>query len=98
MGGHCRIARAAQPRDRLASPKQPFDVGKVERDVGRATVIALAAVRSGFHLTQQCVHFGGREMSSSAHAGMASERAAYGFDPLFKRQAVAPLGELVGEV
>ena len=58
---NCAGAGSRQVPLALALPasEQPFDIGEVERDVGRAAVIALAAVVGGLHLAQQCVHLGG---------------------------------------
>src|SRR5712671_4041683 len=90
----CEVALALA----LSPPEQPLDVGEVERDVGRAAVIALAAVGGRLHLAQQRVHLGRREVAPGAHAGMAGEGAADGLDPLLQGQRIAPFGELVSEV
>ncbi len=64
--------------DRLSAPaEQALDIGKVERHIGRAPVIALAAVRRRLHLAQQRIHLGRRKPPPGAHAGVAGERAAH---------------------
>src|SRR5262245_7501502 len=83
---------------RSAAPEQAFDIGEVERHIGRAPVITLAAVWRRFHLTQQRVHLGRREAAPSTHAGVAGKRAAHRLDALLQRERVTPFRELVGEV
>ena len=53
--GH-RAAKKSQIR-RLSPPEQPLDVGKLELDIGRAAVIALASARRRLHCAQERVHF-----------------------------------------
>ena len=45
---------------RSAAAEQALDIGEGEGDVGRAAVVALAAVGRRLHLAQQRVHLGGR--------------------------------------
>jgi len=40
----------------LPSPEQTLDIGKFQRDIGRAAVIALARIGRRLHLAQQGVH------------------------------------------
>src|SRR6266478_8359767 len=74
---------------RLAPAEEALDVGEVECHIGRAAVIALAAVGGGLHLAQQRVHLGGREAPPGAHAGVAGERAAHSLDALLQGERIA---------
>lgn len=44
-------ARPAEDDEALPPSEQALDVGELERDVRRATVVALAGIRRRFHLT-----------------------------------------------
>src|SRR5207237_8860134 len=64
--GHLARIRVRQRGTRassLGSPssEQPFDIGKLELDVSRAAMIAVAGIGRPFHLAQECVHFFGLE-------------------------------------
>jgi len=63
----------------LSSPEQLFDIRQFQFDIGRAAVVALAAVGRALHFAQERIHFVGIETAAGADAGMAGERGGDGF-------------------
>src|SRR4051794_27157907 len=66
----------------LPPAEQALDIAEGEFDVGRAAVVALAAVRRRLHLAQERVHLVARQAVAGAHARMAGQGPADALDPL----------------
>jgi hypothetical protein len=60
----------------LPPAEELLNFAAFERHIGRAAMVALAAIGGGFHLTQQRIHFLKRQAAAGAHTAMASHRAA----------------------
>src|SRR3546814_7857320 len=72
----CSCATRGSGDAASAPAEQLFDVCELQLDVGRAAVVALAAVRRCLHLTQQRVHLLRVEDAAGAHRAMAGQGAA----------------------
>src|SRR5271166_5013541 len=70
-------------------PEQPLDVGKLELDIGRAAVVALAGAGRRLHGAQQRVHLLGPQGTARAHRMMAGEG---------RKALIEPAGEALGAV
>ena len=75
----------------FASPpsEQSFDVGELQFDVGRAAVVALAAVGRCFHLAQQGVHFVLVQAAAGADGAVTGHGRADGVEPFAQAEGVA---------
>src|SRR5205085_1855391 len=92
----CGTSRAE--RARLFPPEQLLQVAFLQLHPGRPAVIALAAMRSGLHFTEQGVHFGDRERAAGADAAVARYRRGDLVEPFLERERLVEGGEFVRQI
>ena len=80
------------------SPEQLLDIAELQFDEGWAAVVALAGVGSGFHLTQQGVHFFGTQFAAGADGVVAGHGGEHVVDAVLDAGGDAELAQLIRHV
>src|SRR5215471_4230092 len=93
-----RCCAASSSSRRLPPLEQLLDIGKLELDVSRAPVIALAGEGLLLHVAEQRVHLNGIEAASGAHAAMACHGREHMVETFRNNKAPLPFDKLVGEI
>src|SRR5262245_50547891 len=79
----------------LPPAKKPLYVGKLQLDIGRATVIACAGTWCRFHLSKERVHFLGTQLPARANRAVAGHGGGDSVEPLFQRVSRVIVRDLV---
>src|SRR5690606_18726640 len=75
-----------------------FDIAELQLHISGPAVIALAGMGCGFHLTEQCVHFGTGQLPAGTDRPMAGHGAADILEPCLELEGGTEFQNLLCEV